>query len=142
MSVRAFVDTNVLLHLFDAREAAKQERAAQLFESLGTDEYAPAVSTQVLQEAFVALTRKLSMDPREAMASLKMLDDAGFTTQNIGASMIWLAATRVIKEKLPFRDALIVEAALEAGCTVLFSEDLQDGRSFGALTVRNPFARP
>lgn len=140
MSVRAFVDTNVLVYLFDSRVPAKQARSASLFESLGTDEYVPVLSTQVLQEAFVALTRKLAMDPKEALASLKLLDDSGFVIQVIAAPVVWRAATRVIKDKLSFWDALVVEAALESDCTVLFSEDLQAGRSFDGLTVRNPFA--
>jgi predicted nucleic acid-binding protein len=38
-----------------------------------------------------------------------------------------------------FYDALIVAAALEAGCTRLYSEDLQDGQRIGALTIENPF---
>ena len=42
--------------------------------------------------------------------------------------------------QLPFYDATIIAAAIEAGCDMLWSEDLQDGRCFGGLTVRNPFA--
>jgi len=50
-------------------------------------------------------------------------------------------AARALAEtsNLPFRDALIVAAAQEAGCDVLYSEDLQHGRVFGALRVENPF---
>jgi predicted nucleic acid-binding protein len=140
MSVRAFVDTNVLVYLFDARVAAKQRRAAELFELLGTDDYSPVVSTQVVQEAFVALTRKLSVDAKEALAVLRQLEDSGVAIQTVGVPVVWRAATRVIKDKLSFWDALIVEAALEADCTVLYSEDLQTGRSFDRLTVANPFA--
>jgi predicted nucleic acid-binding protein len=43
--------------------------------------------------------------------------------------------------KLPFYDALIVAAAIDAGCELLCSEDLQDGQQFGAVTVENPFRR-
>jgi predicted nucleic acid-binding protein len=140
VSTKVFIDTNVLVCLFDARDAAKQTRAAELFESLATSEYTPIVSTQVLQESFVALTRKLSMDARDAVISLKMLGDTGFTTQVIRPPVVLRAATRVTNDKLSFWNALIVEAALEAGCTVLFSENLQVGRSFNELTIRNPFA--
>lgn len=50
-------------------------------------------------------------------------------------------AARALAEtsNLPFHDALIVAAAQEAGCDVLYSEDLQHGRSFGSLRVENPF---
>jgi predicted nucleic acid-binding protein len=140
MSIRAFVDTNVLVFLFDARVASKQRIASELFEALGTDVYVPVVSTQVLQEAFVALMRKLSMEPKDALGALRQLEDAGFGIQTVAAAVVWRAATRVIKDKLSFWDALIVEAALEADCTVLYSEDLQSGRAFEGLTVVNPFA--
>jgi predicted nucleic acid-binding protein len=140
VSARVFVDTNVLVYLFDARVAAKQRRAAELFEMLGTDAYTPVVSTQVLQEAFVALTRKLSVEAKEALAILRQLEDSGVTIQTVGVPVVWRAATRVIKDKLSFWDALIVEAALEADCTVLYSEDLQTGRVFEGLVVANPFA--
>jgi predicted nucleic acid-binding protein len=140
VSARVFVDTNVLVYLFDARVAAKQRRAAELFEMLGTDAYTPVVSTQVLQEAFVALTRKLSVEAKEALAILRQLEDSGVTIQTVGVPVVWRAATRVIKDKLSFWDALIVEAALEADCGVLYSEDLQTGRVFEGLVVANPFA--
>jgi predicted nucleic acid-binding protein len=140
VSARVFVDTNVLVYLFDARVAAKQRRAAELFEMLGTDAYTPVVSTQVLQEAFVALTRKLSVEAKEALGILRQLEDSGVTIQMVCVPVVWRAATRVIKDKLSFWDALIVEAALEADCGVLYSEDLQTGRVFEGLVVANPFA--
>ena len=42
-------------------------------------------------------------------------------------------------DSLSFYDALIIASALQAECETLFSEDLQDGRSFGGLTIHNPF---
>jgi predicted nucleic acid-binding protein len=56
-------------------------------------------------------------------------------TVAIHASAVALARDH----KLSFYDALIVAAAVDAGCLVLFTEDLQDGRKFGAVTVENPF---
>ncbi len=140
MSTRVFVDTNVLVYLFDSRVPARQRRAAELFEQLGTEEYLPVLSTQVLQEAFVALTRKLSVEPKEALGALRQLEESGIAVQTLGVPIVWAAAARVVRDKLSFWDALIVEAALEADCTRLYSEDLQSGRVFGRLTVVNPFA--
>ena len=139
MSAKAFIDTNVLVYLFDTREPAKQKRAAQLLEDLTAANEAPVLSTQVLQETFLALTRKLHLEPGDALAVLQMTDTASFTIQSVDAPLLWRAAARVIKDKLTFWDALILEAALEADCTVLYSEDFQSNRSFGALTVVNPF---
>ena len=74
MSDKAFVDTNILVYLFDSRTPAKQRRAGELLLHLAKEPDAPVVSTQVLQEAYSALTRKLDMDPREALNALKMLE--------------------------------------------------------------------
>jgi predicted nucleic acid-binding protein len=139
MSAKAFIDTNVLVYLFDSRVPAKQQRAAQLFEQLATADDAPTLSTQVLQEAFVALTRKLLLEAKEALSLLQALEQTSFAIQPIHAPLIWRAAERLMTDKLSFWDALIVEAALEAGCTILYSEDFQEGRSYGSLTVSNPF---
>ena len=49
------------------------------------------------------------------------------------------SAERGLADGIQFWDALIVEAALKAGCTQLFSEDFQTGRKFGTLRVVNPF---
>jgi predicted nucleic acid-binding protein len=139
MSAKAFVDTNVLVYVFDGRVVAKQRRAAQLLEQLADAEEPPVLSTQVLQETFVALTRKLAMNAKEALATLHALGDTNFTIQTVGAPIIWRAVERLIKDKLSFWDALVIETALETECTVLYSEDMQDGRSFDGLRVVNPF---
>jgi len=51
------------------------------------------------------------------------------------------AAARALAEdhRLSFYDALIVASAIEAGCNVLYSEDMQHGRAIGGLTIANPF---
>jgi predicted nucleic acid-binding protein len=140
MSARSFVDTNVLVYLFDGRDPRKQARAAEVLQQLADEDEAPVVSTQVLQEAFVALTRKLHIDAGDALASMRELGDDNFRIQSIDAAMVWRAAERSSADQLSFWDALIVEAALEGDCTVLYSEDLQDGRTISNMVIRNPFA--
>jgi predicted nucleic acid-binding protein len=140
MSAKSFVDTNVLLYLFDERTPAKQRQAAELLERLAAVDEAPVISTQVLQESFVGLTRKLHVEAKEALAALQAMEAASFAIQAIDVPMIWRAALRAAADRLSFWDSLIIEAAREAGCTQLYSEDLQHGRSFDGLTVSNPFA--
>lgn len=139
MSDRAFIDTNVVVYLFDGRFPAKQRRSAELLEWLAA-ELTPIISTQVVQETFVCLTRKLGMLPGEALAALQKMEDASFVVQLIDLKLIWRAATRTESSQISFWDALIAEAALEARCDVLYSEDLQAGQDLGGLTVVNPFA--
>lgn len=139
MSDRAFLDTNVLVYLFDGRTVAKQRAAGRLLQRLVDEQVALVISTQVLQEAWSALTRKLDMNPVEAMTALQATEGAGFFVQTVDAPLVWRGAARSIQDKLSFWDGLIVESALAAQCEVLYSEDMQDGRAFDSLTVRNPF---
>lgn len=139
MSDRVFLDTNIIVYLFDGRFPEKRRAAGQLLKGLANKSVIPVVSTQVLQEAYSALTRKLKMDPADVMAALQMLEGASFLTGIIDVPLMWRGAARSIQEKLSFWDALIVESACSAQCTLLYTEDLQDGRLFGELVVRNPF---
>ncbi|MGE3595969.1 MAG: PIN domain-containing protein [Dehalococcoidia bacterium] len=140
MSVKVFIDTNVLVYLFDARDPTKRSRAAQLLEELAEAGATLVISTQVLQESYVALTRKLGMNGADALAALQMLEAASVRVHTVDTALIWRAAARSSADRLSFWDALIVEAALEADCERLYSEDLQSGRAFDALSVVNPFA--
>lgn len=140
MTGRAFVDTNVIVYLFDSRTPAKRRRAAALLAELARGESAPVASTQVLQEAYVALTRKLDMAPDEALASLQLMESGPFDIHPVDVPLVWRAATRSAADRLSFWDALVIETAREAGCAVLYSEDLQAGRDFDGVRIENPFA--
>lgn len=140
MSDKAFIDTNILVYLFDGRFPRKQRAAGELLQRLVRERVAPVVSTQVLQEAYCALTRSLSMQSNEAVSALQAVEAAGFTVQPVDVPLIWRGAARANGDRLSFWDGLIVEAAREAGCVVLYSEDLQDGRQFDQVEVRNPLA--
>jgi predicted nucleic acid-binding protein len=97
------------------------------------------LSTQVLQEFYVSVTRKLAtpLDPEAAFQAVQ--DLAAFPIVQIDPSLILLAIQRSRKAKVSFWDALILEAALAAGATLLYSEDFQDGAVFGGLRIANPF---
>ena len=108
-------------------------------QQLVRERIAPFLSAQVLQETCCALTRKLNMDSRSAVSALQDIEAGGFSIQPVDVPLIWRAAARADGEQLSFWDGLIVEAAREAGCAVLYSENLQNGRVFDQVTVRNPF---
>jgi predicted nucleic acid-binding protein len=138
MKERVFLDTNVLVYLFDADDPAKQRRAQELL----SDQELQAqiiLSTQVLQEFYVSVTKKLAipLDPDTAFKAVQ--DLAAFPVVQVDTPLILLAIRRSDKAKISFWDALIVEAALVAGATVLYSEDFQNGVVFGKVRVRNPF---
>jgi predicted nucleic acid-binding protein len=126
-----FFDTNVLLYLL-SENAEKADRAEALLGSGGV------VSVQVLNElASVALGKKAVdfMELREilstvrAVCSVKALDTE---THEMGLDV-------AERYRFSIYDSLIVAAALRAGCSTLYTEDLQDGQKIERLTIRNPF---
>jgi predicted nucleic acid-binding protein len=138
MKERVFLDTNVLVYLFDADDPAKQRRAQEF---LLSQELRGRVilSTQVLQEFYVSVTRKLAipLDPDTAFTAVQ--DLTAFPVVQVDTSLILLAIRRSDQAKISFWDALILESALVGGATTLYSEDFQNGAVFGRVRVMNPF---
>lgn len=132
MSAKAFLDTNVLFYAFAADEP-RNEPAEALVSAGGT------ISVQVLNEFANVSRRKLGRDWREIEAQLQvvraLLDPPVPVTVAIHEAGLTLARDH----GFALYDALIVAAAIEAGCSVLYSENMHDGRAVGGLTVRNPF---
>lgn len=135
---RAFVDTNVFVYAYDLSAGAKRDTAGRVIADLwrsGTG----LVSTQVLQELYVTLTRKIPR-PLALADACEIIEDltAWDVVVNDGGSV--LEASRLERRaKLSFWDALIVVAAERGGAGILLSEDLPHGRTFGGIRVENPF---
>jgi predicted nucleic acid-binding protein len=136
MSARSFLDTNVLLYTDDHDAPQKQKQALSLVERCREDR-SGVVSTQVLQEYFVAATRKLAVPPEIARGKLQIF--ARLAVMKIDVPDMLAAADLHRLRMISFWDALIVRAAQESGCTVLYSEDLQHGLKIDGLRVINPF---
>lgn len=128
----AFFDSNVLLYLLSV-DAAKADRAESLLAAGGT------ISVQVLNEFASVASRKLGLawgEIRDVLSVARGL----CAVRSLTVETHERALELVGRHSLSFYDALIVASALEAGCRTLWSEDLQDGKRFGArLVVRNPF---
>jgi predicted nucleic acid-binding protein len=136
MSGKSFVDTNILFYAQDRQAGSKHERAKRLVHELwasGTG----ALSTQVLQEFCVNARRKNSDLP---MDELRRLIDAFLSWEivvNTGESVLRALETEA-RYKISFWDALIVDAAQRCGAEILYSEDLNDGQTYGSVRVVNP----
>ena len=139
MSGRTFFDSNVLVYLFDADSPAKQDRAREIFGERARSGRI-LLSPQVLQEFYVAVTRKLArpLPPEDALSALVPL--SAFPVVAVDAALILRAVQLHQTDSVSFWDALIVQAALEGNCRTLLTEDMQHGRRFGELTIENPFA--
>ena len=130
MNAPAFFDTNVLVYTDDPSAGEKQERAIKLVTEHQRHGLA-VVSLQVLQEYFVAVTRKLGIDAELAQRKVEILSRGRvvrFTESDVIASIELHRLTRI-----SFWDAMIVHAARMAGATVLYSEDLQHGARVGGV---------
>jgi len=135
---RSFFDTNVLVYADDLYDAEKNRRACQLIQEhlcAGTG----AVSTQVLAEYFVNVTRKfkLNVDPREARRKIELL--TAFDVVSLHKDDIIASIDLSQKHKISFWDALVVRAARQAGCRYLLTEDLQHGQVIECVEIVNPF---
>jgi predicted nucleic acid-binding protein len=134
-----FVDTNVLVYAFDKSDTPKRRVAQQLITEL-MDEDRLRVSTQVLQELFVTLTRKVSRPCSREEALAVVEDLAAWPLMVVDYAAIRAAIEVAGQAKLSFWDALLVVAAARTGAAVLYTEDLNDGQEILGVRVRNPFA--
>ncbi len=127
-----FADTNVILYLLD--DGLKADRAEEI---LGQG---PRISVQVLNETLVNCRRKAGLSWEDTGAflagvqSLCPVEDLTVQTHRVGRAL-------AEKYQLSVYDAMIVAAALIAGCTTLWSEDMHDGlRVENQLRVVDPFS--
>ena len=135
---REFVDANIVVYAFDSSAGRKQRAAQALLERLW-ESNTGCLSVQVLQEFFVTVTKKV--------AKPLSIDDAAARLRELAAWRIFaptaddvLAAIGLHREaKIGFWDAMIVLAAAESGCDVLWTEDLHDGQLLHGVRIRNPF---
>ena len=139
MTERVFIDTNVLLYADDLDAGTKRERAQSLVRQAYVDGNG-VISTQVLQEFFVASTRKLGVPAEIARRKVELL--ARLDVVTIEPSLVLDAIDLHRLHSLSFWDALILRAASASGCQRLLSEDLQSGRTIAGVKIENPFRTP
>lgn len=132
-----FVDSNVVVYAHDRSDTHKQARAAELLLELAAAGTL-VLSTQVLQESYVNLLRKGLLAPADALSAIEALALNRVVVPN--GDFVLRGFRLGQAERLSPWDALIVQAALDAGCTRLLSEDMNAGQRFGPLQIVNPFA--
>ena len=132
-----FVDTNILIYAHDLDAGDKNQTARKLLQQLWDIPGSAAVSVQVLQEFYVNLTRKGIT--RSEAGRIVQTYAAWYIVQNT-TDLLKAAISFHEHQQTSFWDALIIAPALKSGATVLFSEDLSHGQTFGTVTIKNPFA--
>jgi predicted nucleic acid-binding protein len=137
MSAKTFFDTNVVAYIFDRGNPAKRDLAKDVVSSCMRSG-AMVVSTQVLQEMFVVLTRKFK-PAIPVDAAEKVIKWLARNETAIVRSETILRAVEILKEnRISFWDSLIVACAVESRCQVLFTEDLQHGQVIAGVRINNP----
>ena len=134
----AFVDTNVLVYAFGRSGSPKKRTAQRLMNEL-MEEDRLRLSTQVLQELFVTLTRKVSQPCSSAEALAVLEDLTAWPLMVVDYAAIRAAVGLADQAKLSFWDALVVVAAVRTGAAVLYTEDLNDGQEILGVRISNPF---
>ena len=139
MSGNSFLDTNIFVYANDQNEPRKQAIALDLVREL-TVNGDGRISYQVMHEFFNVVLRKTpsKMQPEDARL---FLDNVFRPLLAVPSSFTLVSDAIRIQERyrLIWYDSLIVSAAQQGGCDILYSEDLQHGQQFGSVTVANPF---
>lgn len=138
MSAPIFVDTNVLVYARDAGDARRQPLARAWLEWLWAERLG-RTGTQVLSEYYVTVTRRLKPGLPEEQAWDDVEALMHWNPQPIDRATMARARTIQVRHRLSWWDSLVVSAAREQGCTVLLTEDLQDGALIDGVRIRNPF---
>jgi predicted nucleic acid-binding protein len=132
---KAFIDSNVIIYAYSNSEKAKQQVAREIVKENYT-----VISTQVLQEMTNTLGRKYKLNYtaiKETLQECIYSNNEVYTNQQ---QTILRACDIAARYQFSFYDSLIISAALESNCDILYSEDLQHNQLIdGVLTIINPF---
>jgi predicted nucleic acid-binding protein len=135
---RAFVDTNVLVYAHDPSARGKHQRAKGLVTELwGSGD--GCLSIQVLQEFYTILTRKVPQPLSSAEAARLIADLGQWQVHAPGLRAGLNAIERQQRFSISFWDAMALTSAVELGCAIFWSEDLNPGQVYDGVMVRNPF---
>ena len=133
MSADAFVATNVVVYAF-TRNDPRSAPARRLLEQ------GPQLNVQVLNEFVHVALRKLRMPWLEIHDALRIIRSFAAPPHPLTVSIHDAAVAIAERHRYRIYDALIIAAAIAAGCRTLYSEDLADGQTIRGVRIVNPFA--
>lgn len=138
MNGKTFVDTNVLIYAHDIDAGSKHEIAKRIMRELWS-ERAGLLSTQVLQEFYVNVTRKIASPLSKVSARAVINSYASWCIEN---TLVDISTAFGIEDEsqIGFWDALIIASAAKGGAMRLVSEDLNSGQTVMGVLIENPFA--
>ena len=139
MNGRSFLDTNLFVYSLQSSPSEKAQRARQLIRQALTTRKG-VVSYQVVQEFFNVALKRFAVpmtipEAEQYLATVFRPLLAVYASQSLFSEALRITG----RYRLSWYDSLIVAAATEAGCSILYSEDFQDGFKIGDVEIRNPF---
>ncbi|MGH9376879.1 MAG: PIN domain-containing protein [Terriglobia bacterium] len=139
MNARFFLDTNVFVYSFDRSAPVKARRAARLIRQ-AVETRKGIVSYQVVQEFFNVALRRF-VQPMTVAEAEQYLSTVFRPLLAVHSSQAFYGEALRLNGRyhLSWFDSLIVAAAIEGQCRILYSEDLQNGQRLGDLQIENPF---
>jgi len=138
MSAKTFVDTNVLIYAHDIDAGPKHEIAKSIMRELWSNRTG-LLSTQILQEFYVNVTRKIASPLSKVSARAVIHSYSSWCIEN--ALVDISTAFRIEDEsQIGFWDALVIASAAKGGAKRLLSEDLNSGQTVTGVLIENPFA--
>ncbi len=133
-----FVDTNILIYAHDLSSGQKHTRARKLIQELWQCAEG-CLSIQVLQEFYVNITQKVTRPLSPEAAALIVADLSVWQVHRPGVQDVLDAIRLQGRYRISFWDAMIIASALQLGCQIVWSEDLNPGQVYAGLTVSSPF---
>lgn len=138
MTVPCFVDANVFVYAHNPAEVLKRAVAGDLLRRLWAD-FNGRTSVQALNEFYTVVTRKLSAPMAQDEAWAEVEEFLRWNPQRIDGALMQRARQIEARFRLNWWDCLIVAAAQQQDCSILYTEDLQHGAVFDGVKVCNPF---
>lgn len=136
MTGRFTLDASILVYAIHRAEGGKHERAIHILDR--AIERDCILTIQALAEFYWVVARKRIVPDREARGQVRDWLSV-FPTVSAQATALHAAMSAVAEKRHAFWDAMLLATARDAGCSVLLSDDMQEGASFGGITICNPF---
>lgn len=131
-----FIDTNILVYTVDKNDPLKNSQARKIVEDTVKNQI-PVISIQVVQEFYSATTTKLKLDT--IIAKNIIHNFRNMEIVQIDLALIEQGIDISILSQISFWDGLMIAAAEQANCEIIYSEDLSDGKIFRGIKIVNPF---
>lgn len=137
MNDKCLIDTNILVYAFDKNDEQKMQKASSFIKKLKQDDF-PLISVQCLEEFFNVATKKMGFSKKIALEITEQLSKM-FPVYEITKNSVLQAIKLSEETGFSYWDSLILSVAIENECSIVYSEDLNNGQIVKNTKIINPF---